>query len=272
MNASVADACRTHQPRRSGQFPPTDADKRANEMVIALAAMAPDDPRRAALRRRTIEAWLPMAQRLGRRYAGRGENLDDLQQVAMVGLIKSVDRFDAERGDDFVGFAVPTILGELRRHFRDRTWSMRVPRKVQEMRLAINEANATLFHKLNRLPTVADISQHLGVSEEDVLEGLEGGRAYRATSLSTPVAADATVVLADTLAEEEHGYDLVEIQLALGPALARLTARERQILAMRFWGNQTQSVIAEKVGVSQMHISRILSTTLAKLRTELTVD
>ncbi|GIM97167.1 hypothetical protein Ato02nite_089600 [Paractinoplanes toevensis] len=241
-------------------------------MIMLLANTAPADPGRADLRRRAIEAWLPMALRLGRRYAGRGENIDDLQQVATVGLIKAVDRFDTEYGEDFVGFAVPTILGELRRHFRDRAWSVRVPRRVQEMRMAISGANAALSQTLNRLPTVADIARHLGVDEEAVLEGLEGGRAFRATSLSTPVNDEGTVELIDRLAEEDHGYDLVEIQLALGSALDRLSARERRVLILRFWGNQNQARIAEQIGVSQMQVSRILSSALARLRTDLDAE
>jgi RNA polymerase sigma-B factor len=245
-------------------------EQRAYEMIMLLASKAPADPGRADLRRRTIEAWLPMAQRLGRRYAGRGENVDDLQQVAMLGLIKAVDRFDTDHGADFVAFAVPTILGELRRHFRDRAWSVRVPRKVQEMRLTISGANATLSQTLNRPPTVADVARHLGVDEEAVLEGLEGGRAFRATSLSIRVGGgDDAVELIDRLAEEDHGYDLVEIQLALGFALDRLSARERRVLILRFWGNQTQARIAEQIGVSQMQVSRILSTALARLRAHL---
>jgi RNA polymerase sigma-B factor len=265
MNASVAEP-------QNIQRSPADDEQQSCEMITLLANTAPADCGRDDLRRRTIEAWLPMAQRLARRYAGRGENVDDLQQVAMVGLIKAVDRFDPEQGADFVAFAVPTILGELRRHFRDRAWSVRVPRQVQEMRMAISGANASLSHTLNRLPTVADIAQHLGVDEEAVLEGLEGGRAFRATSLSTPVTGDGTVELIDRLAEEEHGYDLVEIKLALGFALDRLSAREKRVLILRYWGNQTQARIAEQVGVSQMQVSRILGTALARLRRDLDAE
>jgi len=226
------------------------------------------DPGRPELRRLTIEAWLPMAERLAGRYRGRGESRDDLRQTAMVGVIKAVDRFDPDRGADFVGFALPTILGEIKRYFRDRAWSLRVPRRIQEMRLAINRANTVLSQQLSRPPTVADIAGHLGVSEEAVVEGLEGGRAFRAASLSTPVSDDSAVELVDMLGSDDHGYDLVEMQLDLGPAIARLDDRERRILAMRFWGNQTQSYIAEQIGISQMHVSRILSATLAKLRTD----
>jgi RNA polymerase sigma-B factor len=246
----------------------TDADRRATNLIAALAAMPAAHPARPDLRRLTIEAWLPMAERLAGRYRGRGESRDDLQQTAMVGLIKAVDRFDPERGTDFVSFALPTILGEIKRYFRDCAWSMRVPRRIQEMRLAINDANRVLSQTLSRPPTVADIAGYLGVSEEAVVEGLEGGRAFRAVSLSAPVGDDSPVELIDMLGSEEYGYHLVDLQFDLGPAIARLSDRERTILAMRFWGNQTQSQIAEQVGISQMHVSRILSATLVKLRTD----
>jgi RNA polymerase sigma-B factor len=155
----------------------------AADLLDALAAMPAGHPSRAVLRDRAIEAWLPLARHLAHRYSGRGEPTDDLVQTATVGLIKAVDKFDPDRGVDFAGYAIPTIIGEIKRHFRDRTWSVRVPRRLQELRLAITEANSTLTHSLGRSPTVADIAAHLGVTEEDVLEGLEGARAYNATSL-----------------------------------------------------------------------------------------
>jgi len=248
---------------------PTEADLQANDLINELATLPATHTDRPELRRRTIEAWLPMANRLAHRYARHGDGRDDLRQTAQIGLIKAVDRFNPERGADFVNFAVPTILGEIKRYFRDRTWSVRVPRRLQEMRLAINDANTLLTQTLNRQPTIADIARHLGTSEELVVEGLEGSRALHAVSLSTPLTADGTVELIDTFGDDEHGYDLVDIQADLGQAIARLNERERRILTMRFWGNQTQTQIAAQTGVSQMHISRILTSTLAKLRTEL---
>jgi len=246
-----------------------DADElKADGLVRELAGLPADAPGRAALRTRAIEAWVPMANRLARRFAGRGEPADDLQQTAMVGLIKAVDRYDAERGIDFAAYAIPTIVGEIKRHFRDRTWSVRVPRRLQELRLAINEANNTLAHSLGHPPTVADVAEHLGVSEEDVLEGLEGARAYQAASLTTPTGGpDGTMELGDTLGEEDHGFELAELRMDLGPALAALDERERRILTLRFYGNQTQTQIAEQVGISQMHVSRLITRALGKLRT-----
>src|SRR6195952_3330746 len=161
----------------------TTPSDRATELLNAMAAPPAGDPSRPALRDRAIEAWLPLARHLAHRYSGRGEPTDDLIQTATVGLIKAVDKFDPERGVDFAGYAIPTIVGEIKRHFRDRTWSIRVPRRLQEMRLAITAANSALTHTLGRSPTIADIAAHLQVTEEQVLEGLEGGAAYRATSL-----------------------------------------------------------------------------------------
>jgi RNA polymerase sigma-B factor len=244
----------------------------ADELIKAMARMPADQPGRAALRARVIEAWLPLARHLAARYHGRGEPADDLLQTATVGLIKAVDRYDPERGVEFSGFAIPTILGEVKRHFRDRTWSVRVPRRTQELRMAITDANNTLLHTLGRSPTVADIAEHLKVTEEDVLEGLEGARAYSATSLSTPVAMDESMCLGDTLGEDDHGYEMTELRMVLGIAMARLDEREQAILSMRFYGNMTQSDIAAQVGVSQMHVSRLIARSLLKLRAELTSD
>jgi RNA polymerase sigma-B factor len=244
----------------------------ASELLAAMAGLPVHHPSRAALRDRAIEAWLPLARHLAARFSGRGEPLDDLIQTATVGLIKSIDRFDPDRGVDFTGYAIPTILGEIKRHFRDRTWHVRVPRRLQELRLAIAEATTVLTQTLGRSPTVADIAQRLGVSEEDVLEGLEGARAYNATSLSTPTSSDGGMELGDTLGGVDPEFELAELRVALGPALAALDEREQRILTLRFYGNLTQSQIAEQVGVSQMHVSRLLAKALAKLRGRLDGD
>ncbi|GAA2642205.1 RNA polymerase sigma factor SigF [Paractinoplanes durhamensis] len=242
---------------------------RAGDLILALAAMPAGHPSRARARDEAIEAWLPLARHLANRYSGRGEPVDDLNQVAVMGLIKAIDRFDPDRGIEFAGFAIPTIVGELKRHFRDRTWSIRVPRRLQELRLAITGANSALSHTLGRSPTVADIAAHLEISEEDVLEGLEGARAYNSTSLSTPANEDGSTTLGDTLGGEDDGFELAELRVALGPALARLDEREQKIISLRFYGNLTQSEIADQVGISQMHVSRLLTKALAKLRKQM---
>jgi RNA polymerase sigma-B factor len=237
----------------------------AEELIRAFAG---DPARPGALRERAIEAWLPLARHLARRYAGRGEPVDDLTQVAVIGLIKAVDRYETDRGVDFGYFAIPTIVGELKRHFRDRTWSIRVPRRLQELRMVITAANAELTHTLGRSPTVADIAGHLGIGEEEVLEGLEGARAYSAASLSAPVGEEGDMSLGDTLGGEDDGFELAEMRLSLGPAVARLDEREQRIITLRFYGNLTQAEIAEQIGISQMHVSRLLAKALKKMRTQ----
>ncbi|GAA4573085.1 hypothetical protein GCM10023176_37350 [Micromonospora coerulea] len=257
---------------RFGQRTSEQSADRAEDLLAAMAATPADDPLRPALRDRTIEAWLPLARHLARRYAGRGAQDEDLAQTAMVGLIKAVDHFDPSRGVDFTGYAIPTIIGEIKRYFRDRTWAVRVPRRLQELRLSITEANSTLTQTLGRSPSVADVATYLDVSEETVLEGLEGARAYRTTSLSTPTGADGSMELGDTLGADDHGFDLVEIRVALGPALATLPERDRRILSLRFHGNLTQAQIADRIGVSQMHVSRLITRALASLRRHLSGD
>ena len=242
----------------------------ATEILATLAATPAGHPSRSALRDSAIEAWLPLARHLANRYSGRGEPTDDLIQTATVGLIKAVDKFDPDRGVDFAGYAIPTIIGELKRHFRDRTWDIRVPRRLQELRLAISEANSTLLQSLGRSPTVADIATHLKLTEEEILEGLEGARAYNAVSLSTPTGdGERTTELGDLLGSDDNQYELAELRVALGPALATLDEREQKILTLRFYGNLTQSQIADEIGVSQMHVSRLLARALTKLRGQL---
>ncbi|MET8147809.1 SigB/SigF/SigG family RNA polymerase sigma factor [Actinoplanes sp. NPDC049668] len=247
----------------------TSRDEHAVGLVVAFGALPVGHPARPDLRRRSIEAWTPMADRLARRYAGRGEPFDDLQQTAAIGLIKAVDRFDPGSGNDFAAFAVPTILGEIRRHFRDRTWIVRVPRRIQELWLAISEANSLWQARYGRTPTVADLAAYLSVSDEEIIEGLEGSRAYRAWSLSTPVGPDGSCELVDTLGVPEYGYALAELGIDLGPAMATLTEREQRVVSLRFYGNHTLAQIAERIGVSPMHASRLLAMSLAKLRRRL---
>jgi RNA polymerase sigma-B factor len=256
--AAPASAVKEPKPRSEGA-----------DLLAAMSALPAGHPSRPALREQTINAFAPLAQHLANRYHGRGEPLDDLVQTAMIGLIKAVDRFDPERGVDFVGYAIPTIIGEIKRHFRDRTWGVRVPRRLQELRLAISEANTVLSHSLGRSPTVADVAAHLNITEEEVLEGLEGARAYNSVSLSTPMSSDSGSELGDMLGEADPEFAQAELKVALEPALATLDPREQKIVIQRFYGNLTQSQIAEQIGVSQMHVSRLLSKALVKLRGQL---
>jgi len=260
------------RPAARRKFEVTDEDTRAVELLEAMGALPEGHPDRPALRERAIEAWLPMANRLTRRYARRGEPFDDLFQTATVGLIKAIDHFDPSRGVDFAGYAIPTILGEIKRYFRDRSWTMRIPRRLQELRMAIGAARTELEHTLTRPPTVADLSAHLDVSEENILEALEAGHAYRPDSLSTPVGADGGSQLGDMLGTEDGGYARTDFEVSLPPAMECLTERERTIVILRFYGELTQTKIAERTGVSQMHVSRILAQALRKLRHELNGD
>ena len=246
------------------------ADHDATELLRTLSVLPADHPSRPSMREQAIEAWLPLAQHLAHRFSGRGEPVDDLIQTATVGLIKAVDKYDPQRGVEFAAYAVPTIVGEIKRHFRDRTWDVRVPRRLQELRLVISEAAGTLAQDLGRSPTVADLATRLSISEEEVIEGLEGARAYHAVSLQSPApTGDRGTELGDLLGEEDGELELAELRVALAPAMATLDEREQRILLMRFYGNMTQSQIAERVGISQMHVSRLLARALAALRGEL---
>jgi RNA polymerase sigma-B factor len=256
-----------HRPATTQTTTAHDAEDRTARLLATLASLPEGHPRRPAARDRLIESLLPLAAHLARRFRDRGEPLDDLVQVATLGLIKAVDRFDPTVGTEFVGFAVPTIIGEIKRHFRDKTWAVRVPRRLQELRLAISHANAELTHSLGRPPTAAQVAEHLGVTEDDVLEGLEGARAYKATSLSTPTSDDQNgSSLGDMLGADDPGYDRADARATLASALATLSDRDREIVLLRFHGNMTQQQIAERIGISQMHVSRLLTRSLTRLR------
>ncbi len=216
---------------------------------------------------------LEVARSVALRYAGRGEPLDDLVQVATIGLIKSVDRFDLERGVEFSTYATPTIVGEIKRHFRDRGWAVRVPRRLQELRLHLSTATAELSQQLGRAPTVRELAERLGRSEEEILEGLESANAYSTLSLDVPDQGEGdSPAVVDSLGSEDEALAGVEYRESLKPLLERLPPREKRILLLRFFGGMTQSQIATELGISQMHVSRLLARTLAKLRADLLVE
>ncbi|WTW97257.1 RNA polymerase sigma factor SigF [Streptomycetaceae bacterium NBC_01309] len=244
----------------------------AKGMFAQLAKLPPDDPDRRLIRDRLVEMHLPLVEHLARRFRNRGEPLDDLVQVATIGLIKSVDRFDPERGVEFSTYATPTIVGEIKRHFRDKGWAVRVPRRLQELRLALTAATAELSQRNGRSPTVGELAVQLGISEEEVLEGLESANAYSTLSLDVPDTDDESPAVADTLGSEDEALEGVEYRESLKPLLEQLPPREKRILLLRFFGNMTQSQIAQEVGISQMHVSRLLARTLAQLRERLLVE
>ncbi|MFG2041792.1 SigB/SigF/SigG family RNA polymerase sigma factor [Dactylosporangium sp. NPDC048998] len=248
-----------------GHWPPD-----VTHLLARMHRLAPDDPRRRRIRDEVIEACLPTARRLARRYGGSGEPLADLVQVAALGLVKAVDGFDPERGIEFGAYATPTIAGEIKRHFRDRTWGVRLPRRLQELRLQVTHAREELTQRLGRSPTVAELAAQLCTGEEDVIEVLGSGDAYRPVSLDTPThTAEESTTIADTIGGEPSEYNLVEFREALRVLIERLPEREQRILAMRFYGNLTQTEIAKRVGLSQMHVSRLLTHALGFLRRRL---
>lgn len=224
------------------------------------------DHRRAQLREQLVEGHLPVARHIARRFAQRGEPLDDLEQVATVGLINAVDRFDLHRGVDFLSYAVPTVTGEVRRHFRDQGWGMRVPRRLKDLHVTLGSAVSELSQKLGRAPTATELAEHLRLPKEEIVEGLEAANAYRGTSLDRLTDEDNSGGITDVVGQADHELDRVEYREALKPLLSRLPERERTILMLRFFGNMTQTQIADRIGISQMHVSRLLTQTLASLR------
>jgi RNA polymerase sigma-B factor len=213
-----------------------------------------------------VNAHLSLAEYLARRFANRGEPLEDLVQVASLGLVKAADRFEPSRGVEFSTYATHTIVGELKRHFRDKAWSVRAPRRMQELYLRLGTAVAALSQELGRSPTIAELATELSVSEEEVLEALEAGNAYRSTSLDAPVGGQEGEALAGNLGENDPSLEDAERRATLSPLLAKLPPRERLIIYLRFFENLTQSEIAEHLGLSQMHVSRLLTKSVAELR------
>ncbi|WP_222264077.1 RNA polymerase sigma factor SigF [Modestobacter marinus] len=247
--------------------------ERTAPLFAELATLEKDDPRRERLREILVEEHLPLVRHFARRFSNRGEPFDDLLQVGTLGLIAAIDRFDPTRGVEFLSFAVPTITGEIKRHFRDQGWSVRVPRRLQELHLSLNAAVSELSQKNGHAPTPSELAEHLGIPRAEVLEGLAVANAYRSSSLDERLSGEEdSPTLAATLGEEDAALEGVEYRESLQPLLATIPARERRILILRFFGNMTQSQIAADIGISQMHVSRLLSQTLAKLREGLLKD
>ena len=246
---------------------------RARALFERLNELDADSEERRRIRDELVELHLPLVEYLARRFRNRGEWLDDLTQVATIGLIKSIDRFDLERGVEFSTYATPTIVGEIKRHFRDKGWAVRVPRRLQELKLSLTKAVGDLSQREGRSPTVAELAAHLQMTEEEVLEGLESANAYSTVSLDAPDSGDEDApAVADSLGIVDESLEGVEYRESLKPLLEQLPPREKRILLLRFFGNMTQSQIAQELGISQMHVSRLLARTLAQLRQALTTD
>ncbi|HEY3606758.1 MAG TPA: SigB/SigF/SigG family RNA polymerase sigma factor [Pseudonocardiaceae bacterium] len=234
-----------------------------------LADESAPEPQRMRIRDLLVTGHLPVAEHIARKFRNRGQPEEDLQQVARIGLINAVDRFDPNRGTDFLSFAVPTITGEVRRYFRDATWAVRVPRRLKELHAAITTASARLAQELGRSPRPKEIAAALGMPVEEVYEGLQVGFAYNTDSLDSGTDDEGHSPVENRLGDLDNALDLVEDREALIPALAKLPEREASIVVMRFFGNMTQTQIADRIGISQMHVSRLLSGSLEMLRAAL---
>ncbi|MEO6510672.1 MAG: RNA polymerase sigma factor SigF [Nocardioides sp.] len=217
-----------------------------------------------------VHLHLPLVEHCARRFRNRGEPFEDLVQVGTIGLLKSIDRFDTDRGVEFSTYATPTIIGEIKRYFRDKGWAIRVPRRLQELRMQIGAATAELTQKLGRSPTPRELAETIGCSVEEIIEGIESSNAYSTLSLNaSDDSEDGGRSMLDAIGMEDEALEHVEIRESLKPLLDALEPREKKILLLRFFKNKTQTQIAEEIGVSQMHVSRLLSRTLDQLRASL---
>ncbi|MFJ8647507.1 RNA polymerase sigma factor SigF [Streptomyces sp. NPDC093546] len=254
------------------KHPHDDAPDTA-EAFQRLASL-PEGEEREAVRQDIVRAWLPMADRLAGRFRNRGESLEDLKQVAALGLVKAVDRYDPSRGAAFESFAVPTITGEIKRHFRDHMWTLHVPRRVQDLRGRVRAAYQELSHSVGgRAPTVAEIAEKAGMTEEEAMAGLEALDSFTALSLDAELpGTEDGYTLVDALGGPDPALDVVIDRESVKPRLRTLPEREQKILYMRFFRDMTQSRIAEDLGISQMHVSRLISRCCTRLREDIMRD
>jgi RNA polymerase sigma-B factor len=247
--------------------------KRSAEYFVAFRDEESSSAARATAREDLVHLHLPLVEHCARRFRNRGEPHEDLVQVGTIGLIKAVDRFETDRGVEFSTYATPTIIGEIKRYFRDKGWAIRVPRRLQELRMQITAATAELTQKLGRSPTPRELAEVIGCTWEEIIEGMESSNAYSTLSLDASDSSDdGPPSLLDTLGVDDHNLEHVEIRESIKPLLEGLDPREKRILLLRFFKNMTQSQIAEEIGVSQMHVSRLLTKTLKQLRMSLELD
>jgi RNA polymerase sigma-B factor len=260
-----------HGPRRPLTARQLSTREHSHALFAELCDPDTSAERQAQCREDLVRLHLPLVDHCARRFANRGEPLDDLVQVGTIGLIKSVDRFDPGREVEFSTYATPTIIGEIKRYFRDKGWAIRVPRRLQELRMSITSVTSEMSQDLGRSPTPREIADHLGVSVEEVMEGIESANAYSTLSLDAGDSGDDSPrnSMLDSLGFDDEGLAHVEIRESLKPLIEQLPAREKRILLLRFFRGMTQSQIADEIGVSQMHVSRLLNRTLTDLRTSL---
>ncbi|MEU1045741.1 RNA polymerase sigma factor SigF [Streptomyces sp. NPDC005897] len=252
---------------------PADARALSRTLFERLESLEEGTHEHAYVRNTLVELNLALVKFAASRFRSRSEPMEDIIQVGTIGLIKAIDRFELSRGVEFPTFAMPTIIGEIKRFFRDTSWSVRVPRRLQELRLDLAKAGDELAQRLDRAPTVSELAEHLGLSKDEVVEGMAASNAYTASSLDAqPEEDDAEGALADRIGYEDHGLEGIEYVESLKPLIAELPSRDRKILSLRFVAGMTQSEIGEELGISQMHVSRLLSRTLVKLRKGLTVE
>ncbi|MGZ4448195.1 MAG: RNA polymerase sigma factor SigF [Nocardioides sp.] len=253
--------------------PPTAIEvtrRRSAQLFAVFRDEGASKATRDGARDELVHLHLPLVEHCARRFRNRGEPFEDLVQVGTIGLIKSVDRFDCDRGVEFSTYATPTIIGEIKRYFRDKGWAIRVPRRLQELRMQITAATAELSQSLGRSPTPRELAEAIGCSVEEIIEGIESSNAYSTLSLdASDDSDDGAATILDALGVDDAGLAHVEIRESIKPLLDRLDQREKKILLLRFFKNMTQSQIAEEIGVSQMHVSRLLNRTLEQLRVSL---
>lgn len=272
--AVLGDAEAARERRTESRQAAVDATRtRSAELFARLRDDAGDEDSQAAARDALVHLHLPLVEHCAKRFRNRGEPYDDLVQVGTIGLIKSVDRFDLDRGVEFSTYATPTIIGEIKRYFRDKGWAIRVPRRLQELRLQIGPTSADLTQRLGRSPTARELAERIGVSVEEILEGLESSHAYSTLSLDAgDTSADhdrRSPSVLDLIGVEDASLEYVDIRESIKPLIKGLGPREKKILMLRFFKNLTQAQIAEEIGVSQMHVSRLLNRTLEQLRASL---
>jgi RNA polymerase sigma-B factor len=272
MGQAMTDVIAPTRPVRSAGRKSDDSYDDVADMFQVLHQMPAESHEYRRQRERIVARCLPLADHVAKHFARRGEGLEDLTQVARVGLMNAVNRFDPSKGPSFIGFAVPTMMGEVRRYFRDFSWGMRVPRRLRELHVQIGRTSAELTQKLGRAPTASELSEVLGVSHEEIVECLVAGDAYRLDSLDAPMGADNSGnsrLVADAIGDIDPQIEHITNREAVRTLLDALPQREREVLHMRFFESMTQSQIAERIGVSQMQVSRILAGTLQCLRAEL---
>ncbi|MFE4861323.1 RNA polymerase sigma factor SigF [Streptomyces sp. NPDC056670] len=252
---------------------PVDARALSKTLFARLHALEEGTQEHAYVRNTLVELNLALVKFAASRFRTRSEPMEDIIQVGTIGLIKAIDRFEFDRGVEFPTFAMPTIVGEIKRFFRDTSWSVRVPRRLQELRLDLAKAGDELAQQLDRSATVGELAERLGITKEEVVEGMAASNAYTASSLDAqPEEDDSEGALSDRIGYEDHDLEGIEYIESLKPLIAELPSRDRKILSLRFVANMTQSEIGEELGISQMHVSRLLSRTLRKLRKGLTVE